>query len=105
MTVVCDGPKFEDEYFDTLLNPVVIVEVLSPSTEAYDRGKKFEHYRQIESFVEYLLVTQEPYRVEQFVRQSGSQWLYSEAYRAEDVVMLSSINCQLALRDVYAKVT
>lgn len=104
VVVVCDEPQFEDEHVDTLLNPILIVEVLSPSTEAYDRGKKFEHYQQIPSLVEYLLVAQETCRVEQFVRQGASQWLYSEAHRLEDVVTLSSINCTLALKDVYARV-
>lgn len=104
VSVVCGETKLQDNHFDTLLNPVVIVEVLSDSTEAFDRGKKFEHYQQIESLKEYLLVSQEPYRVEQFVRQSGSQWLYSEAHRVEDVVKLGSVNCELSLKDVYAKV-
>lgn len=104
VTVVCGEPKFEDDYLDTLLNPVVIVEVLSASTEAYDRGKKFEQYQHIETLVEYVLVSQEPYRVEQYVRQDVAQWLYLEAHRAEDVVKLNSINCEFALKDVYAKV-
>jgi Uma2 family endonuclease len=104
VTVVCGEPKFEDDYLDTLINAVVIIEVLSPSTEAYDRGKKFELYQQIETLVEYVLVSQEPYRIEQYVRQAAAQWLYTEAHRAEDVVSLSSIGCELALKDVYAKV-
>lgn len=100
---LCEEPKFED-YFDTLLNPTLIVEVLSTSTEAYDRGKKFKHYQQIDSLAEYLLVAQDSYMIEQYVRQSGSQWLYTEAHQAESIVNLSSIGCELALRDVYAKV-
>jgi len=104
VTVVCGEPKFEDDYLDTLLNPIVIVEVLSDSTEAYDRGKKFEQYQQIETLCEYVLVSQEPYRIEQYVRQAAAQWLYMETHRAEDVVKLSSINCELAVKDVYAKV-
>ncbi|MDQ3684127.1 MAG: Uma2 family endonuclease [Acidobacteriota bacterium] len=105
VVVVCGEPKLQDSYLDTLLNPVVIVEVLSGSTEAYDRGRKFEHYQQIESLREYILVAQGPYRVEQFVRQSAAQWLYSEARRPEDVIELGSIECELALKDVYAKVS
>jgi Uma2 family endonuclease len=77
---------FDDAERDTLLNPVVIIEVLSDSTEAYDRGKKFEHYQQIESLTEYLLVAQEPHRVEQYVRQNKREWRYSEYRDATDVV-------------------
>lgn len=104
VSVACDEPNFEDDYLDTLLNPIVIIEVLSVSTEAYDRGKKFEQYQQIESLMEYLLVAQEPYRVEQYVRQTDAQWLYTEAHQAEDVIKLSSIACDLVLRDIYNKV-
>ncbi|MGB9179884.1 MAG: Uma2 family endonuclease, partial [Pyrinomonadaceae bacterium] len=101
---LCGESKFEDDYFDTLLNPTLIVEVLSPSTEAYDRGKKFKHYQQIGSLVEYLLVAQDSYMIEQYVRQSGSQWLYTEIHQLEDIVNLTSIGCELTLREVYAKV-
>ena len=104
VAVVCGEESFADDEHDVLLNPVLIIEVLSPSTEAYDRGKKFEHYQQIPSLVEYLLVAQEPYRVEQFARQGAAQWLYSAAQRPEDVVSLNSIGCTLTLADVYAKV-
>src|SRR5215211_3382177 len=69
VVVACEEEEFDDEERDTLLNPLVIIEVLSESTEAYDRGRKFEHYQYIESLTEYLLVSQEPYRVEQYVRQ------------------------------------
>ncbi len=104
VVVVCGEEKFDDSHRDLLLNPVVIVEVLSESTEGYDRGKKFEHYQQIESLTEYLLVAQEPYRIERYVRQTAAQWLYTEAHQAEDVVKLETIDCALALKDVYAKV-
>jgi Uma2 family endonuclease len=106
VAVACDEELFDDAEKDTLLNPVVIIEVLSESTEAYDRGKKFEHYQHIESLTEYLLVAQEPYRVEQYVRQSNNrEWRYSEYHDAGDVVKLSVIGCELALKDVYAKVS
>jgi Uma2 family endonuclease len=104
VVVACEEELFDDEEKDTLLNPVVIIEVLSESTEAYDRGKKFEHYQQTVSLTEYLLVAQEPYRVEQYVRQSNREWRYSEYHNAEDTVSISVINCELALKDVYAKV-
>jgi len=105
VAVACDEELFDDAEKDTLLNPVVIIEVLSESTEAYDRGKKFEHYQHIESLAEYLLVSQEPHRVEQYVRQSNREWRYSEYHDAADVVKVSVIGCELALKDVYAKVS
>lgn len=105
VVVICGERQFADERRDTLLNPSLIIEILSESTESYDRGKKFEHYQQIESLAEYLLVAQEPYRIERYVRQAAAgQWLYSEVHRAEDVLMLETIDCRLALKDVYAKV-
>jgi Uma2 family endonuclease len=104
VVVACAEEKFADAENDTLLNPVVIIEVLSASTEAYDRGKKFEHYQAIESLTEYLLVAQDPYRIEQYVRQSDKAWRYAEYHAVEDVVRLDVIGCELALKDVYAKV-
>ena len=104
VSVACDPEQFDDAENDTLLNPVVIIEVLSDSTEAYDRGKKFEQYQQIESLTEYLLVAQEPYRVEQYVRQGGRDWRYSEYHSGDDVLRLNSVGCELSLKDVYAKI-
>ncbi len=104
VVVACEPEQFDDAENDTLLNPVVIVEVLSASTEAYDRGKKFEQYQQIETLTEYILVTQEPYRIEQYVRQSDKEWRYSEYHDAGDVIKMSVIGCELALKDAYAKV-
>jgi len=104
VVVACGEERFEDEHNDTLLNPVVIIEVLSESTEAYDRGKKFEHYQYLESLAEYLLIAQDSYRVEQYVRQNDRTWTYSEFHDIEDAVLLRAIDCNLALKDVYAKV-
>lgn len=104
VVVVCDEPKFEDDYFDTLLNPTLLVEVLSPSTAAYDRIKKFGYYRTIESLREYLLVAQDEYKIEQYVKQADDRWLLSDISSLEGVVELLSIQCRLTLVDVYAKV-
>jgi Uma2 family endonuclease len=82
----------------------VIIEILSESTEAYDRGKKFEHYQSLESLREYLLISQDPYRVEQYVRQDGRIWTYFEFHQASDTVHLPTIDCDLSLKDIYAKV-
>ncbi|MFH1114991.1 MAG: Uma2 family endonuclease [Pseudomonadota bacterium] len=103
LVAVCGEVLFEDEQTDTLLNPTVIVEVLSPSTEAYDRGEKFAMYRRLESLQEYVLVSQDKVRVESFVRQ-GARWILSETSTLDATVRLESIGCDLALRDVYDKV-
>jgi Uma2 family endonuclease len=104
VVVVCDEPQFEDDYVDTLLNPTVIIEVLSESTELYDRGKKFGYYRTLESLAEYLLVAQDERRIEQYFRQPDGRWLLSDHRLPEDKVELASIRCLLDLREVYDKV-
>lgn len=103
VVAVCGDMRFADGQTDTLLNPTVIVEVLSSSTEAYDRGDKFAHYRRLESLQDYLLVSQETVRVEHYVRQ-GEKWLLSEASALTDTVHLASIQCALVLGDIYDKV-
>lgn len=102
--VVCGNPQFEGNESDILLNPVVIVEVLSKSTERYDRGKKFQHYRTVDTLIEYLLVAQDSYHIEHYVRQADGQWLLSEATHLQETVHLPTINCDLRLEDVYDKV-
>lgn len=105
VVVVCGEPKFEDAYVDTLLNPTVLVEVLSTSTERYDRIAKSSYYRTLDSLAEHLLVAQDKHRVEQYVRQPDGQWLLIDYRSLEDVAKLQSIDCSLALRDVYDKVS
>ncbi|HVG18323.1 MAG TPA: Uma2 family endonuclease [Blastocatellia bacterium] len=104
VVALCGQARFDDEQKDTLLNPTVIIEVLSKSTEAYDRGEKFERYRKIDCLTEYLMVSQEKHHVDHFVRQPGNHWLLSEASNIDDTVQLSSINCFLALTEIYDKV-
>ena len=104
VVALCGEEIFEEETEDTLLNPMLIVEILSKSTEAYDRGAKFEHYQTVESLQEYILITQEPFRVEQFVRKDRNVWTYFEFRKPDDVVKLNSIDCELALQDIYHKV-
>jgi Uma2 family endonuclease len=94
-----------DGVADTLLNPTVIIEVLSPSTEAYDRGFKFAQYRALESLQEYALVSQSEPRVEIFRRQSSGEWLLSESAGMESVSRFDSVSCTIALKDIYDKVT
>ena len=104
VVVVCGEPRFADDAFDTLLNPIVIVEVLSPSTAAYDRGEKFSHYRQLTSLQDYILVSQHKFWGEHHWRQ-GRQWKHTEFRAPEDVLPLTSIGCKLSLHDIYRRVT
>ena len=103
IAVVCGKPQFEDTHLDTLINPTVLIEVLSPSTEAFDRGGKFAHYRKIASLQEYLLVAQDQPSIERYVRQ-GDVWILTEAVGLEASVPLESIECVLSLGEVYDKV-
>jgi len=104
VVVVCGGAQILSTRHDTLLNPTLIVEVLSPSTEAYDRGRKFEAYKALESFQQYLLVASDRVHVDLFTRQPGDDWLLRSADRLEDSIELQSIHCRLALADLYRKV-
>ena len=103
IVVFCGEPEFEDETFDTLLNPVLIIEVLSPSTEVYDRNEKFEYYQQIVSLKEYILVSQDKVHVEHY-RLQDTQWKSEEFHMLQDSLTLSSIRCKLSLRDIYTRV-
>lgn len=102
--VVCEEPRFEDDVFDTLLNPIVVIEVLSPSTEAYDRGEKFAHYRQLTSLQEYLLVAQDQIRVEHYRRQER-QWIFTDFEKQDEILPLPSLQCELPLQEIYERVT
>ncbi len=104
VVVVCGEAQFRDGREDTLSNPVVIVEVLSPSTEANDRGEKFMRYRQTPSLTDYILLSQNARHVEHFVKQPDGSWRMTEA-NGEDTISLSSIGCVLSLADAYNKVT
>jgi Uma2 family endonuclease len=104
VSVVCGEQRFLDNEEDTLLNPTLVVEVLSDSTEAYDRGKKLEYYRRIPSLREYLLVSQREPRVEQFIRQEDGTWSLKEAAGLNDEIRLASIGVTLRLAEVFAKV-
>ena len=103
VVVVCDEPQFEDSHFDTLLNPTVLIEVLSPSTAAYDRGDKFAAYQKLDSLCEYVLISQDRVCVEHYLRQD-QEWDLTEFRSLNDVFHLVSIDCELALQAIYAKV-
>lgn len=103
VVVACNEPRFEDDVFDTLLNPVVIVEVLSPSTAAYHREEKFSHYKQLASLQDYILVAQHKFCVEHYCRQD-QYWEHTEFRTPEDVLILASIEWKIPLRDIYRRV-
>ncbi len=105
MTIVCGQPQYEDTKPPTLLNPTVIIEILSPSTERDDRGKKFQHYRNLDSLQEYILISQSGYRIEKFTKQTDKVWLFREVIGRYGKLFLSSLNCQLALSEVYDQVS
>lgn len=104
VVAVCGEPRFEDEDLDTLLNPALIVEVLSPTTEAFDRGQKFAHYRSLPSLTDYLLVAQDRIEVEHFARREQGRWLLTAASRREDTVELPTLGARLALAQIYERV-
>lgn len=104
IVVACGDPQFEDDSEDTLLNPVLIVEVLSPSTEGYDHGKKFAHYRTLPSLQVYLMVAQDKVHVELYERQEEERWVLSETRDIDRTLELLAIRAKLALKDVYGLV-
>jgi Uma2 family endonuclease len=103
-SAVCGEAQYLDKEVDTLLNPNLIVEVLSPSTEAYDRGRKFELYQSIPSFTEYLLLASDRVHADLYVRQPGGLWLRSSFGELENDLTLESVGCRLKLADLYEKV-
>ena len=96
--------KSEDTHNDTMLDPCVIFEVLSDSTESYDRGKKFAHYRSLDSLKEYFLVSQKEFRVERFARQEEGNWLYSEVTDPKGAIEIASAACRLQISQIYERV-
>ena len=105
LSVICGSLQFADSTEDTAVNPTVLVEVLSDSTEAYDRGRKFEHYRQIPTLQAYLLVSQQAPRVEQFIRQAEGRWLLDEAAGLDRHLDLPSLQTSISLAEVFANVS
>jgi len=104
LSVVCGQERFEDGREDTLLNPRLIIEVLSPSTELHDRGWKFKNYQLISSFEEYVLVSQDEPRIERFLRQGEVGWLMTQVTGLDQVVRFESIECELPLAEIYEKI-
>lgn len=105
LTVVCDEPVLHDQVGDVLVNPKVIFEVLSPSTESFDRGEKFHRYRNHnQSLADYVLIWQTQPLIEHFQRQPNGQWLMTEVKGPESELYLASIDCRLKLAEIYNRV-
>jgi Uma2 family endonuclease len=101
VSVVCGRPQLADEHADTLLNPIVIFEVLSPSSEKYDRGLKFQSYRTIESFQDYILVDQDRVRIEHYTRQGSNTWNLRDCQGLDEDLVVVSLGVTLSLRRIY----
>jgi Uma2 family endonuclease len=104
VVALCGEAQFHDRQKDVLLNPSMIFEVLSPSTEAYDRGKKFNHYQHISTLTDYVLVTQDRMRLERYQRQTDGSWRYTSHEDAEEIIHFTGLECELRLADIYDKV-
>lgn len=104
ITVVCGEPQFADNEFDTLLNPLLLIEVLSPSTEAYDRGDKFQHYRKIPSLRDTILISQATAQIDHYHLQDNGTWSLTDAEGLTATLTLEAIGCELKLADVYERV-
>ena len=102
--VVCGEAQFHDNPRDIITNPTLIAEVLSPSTENYDRAGKFFRYQQIESLTDYLLIAQEEPRFEHFTRQPNGQWLYALTRGLNANIYIASLDCELKLREIYDRI-
>lgn len=99
--IVCDEPKFVDGKFDTLLNPSVLIEILSPSTADYDKGTKFELYREIDSLKEYILINAGKVHVELYQRNSDQSWTLTEYKSLDNSFEIKTIDMRMGLGEVY----
>ncbi len=104
IVITCGKEAFTDAHNDILVNPLVIIEILSDSTASIDRGKKFEQYRELTSFVEYLLIEQRTPHIEQYILHDSQEWRYRDIHEIDGQVTIQAINCPLLLRDIYHKV-
>jgi Uma2 family endonuclease len=104
LSIVCGNPLLADGRQDVLLNPMVVFEVLSPSTEYYDRVVKFQHYRAIESLQDYILIAQDQIRVEQFTRGDANTWTLRDHLHADDVLSIPSIGVSVPLAALYERI-
>ena len=104
VSIVSSNPQFEDSHVDTLLNPTVVIEVLSKSTQGYDRGQKWHHYRQISSLRDYVLVAQDHCGIERYSRDADGPWVLWETDELSGSLALPSVDCTIAIAEIYARV-
>ena len=104
IVIFCGDAQFVDNKFDTLTNPVIIIEILSDSTEAFDRGDKFTYYRAIPALKEYILVSQKKYHVEQYIRSDNGKWEYRSYESPDQMLNMESVNCDVLLSEIYLNV-
>ncbi|MEP6900611.1 MAG: Uma2 family endonuclease [Actinomycetota bacterium] len=104
VVVVCGEPQFADDEFDVLLNPVVVVEVLSKSTRFRDKTEKLETFQKMESVQECLLIEQDEPHIEHYIKQTPKQWLFKIYEELDEIINLESIDCQLILAEIYAQI-
>ena len=104
VVVVCGKPEFADDEFDVLLNPTIVVEVLSKSTRFRDKNEKLIAYQKMESLRECLLVEQTEPRVEHYIKQTPKQWILRIYEELDEIIALESINCQIPLSEIYAQI-
>jgi Uma2 family endonuclease len=102
--VACGEQQFADDAPNTLVNPVLIIEVLSDSTRDYDRSGKFQHYRSLASLREYVTIEQDSVRVERHTRQADNSWLLTEFQDPAQIFELSSVGCQLPVAEIYSRI-
>jgi Uma2 family endonuclease len=105
VVIVCGSPRFEDNQFDTLLNPQIIVEVLSDSTEKYDRGKKFNHYRQVNALQEFVLIAQNEPTIDRYVRQGDASWNLTSYAGVGTTFSFATIEVHITMSEIYRGVT
>ena len=104
VVVICGQPQFTDAIRDTITNPTIIIEILSPSTERYDRGMKFQNYRTIGTLHDYILIAQDHHHIEHYIRQENDRWMLQEVTNLDEEIHIQSIECILRLEDIYEKV-
>jgi len=104
VVAVCGEEQFEDGQFDTLLNPSVIIEVLSKSTQNYDKNKKMALYQNLSTVQDYVLIAQDQYRVEHYQRKSQNQWLLTVLTESQQILQLNSVNVEISVQDIYDRV-
>ncbi|SEH07309.1 Uma2 family endonuclease [Candidatus Venteria ishoeyi] len=104
VVLACEPQQFDDKNLDNLCNPMLIIEVLSPSTESYDRGYKFSMYQRLPSVQHYILVSQDRLQIEYYQRKTDKQWLLTVLNKADDCLLIESLNINIVLQDIYAKV-